>query len=206
MVMLALVVALVGVGTALAARGDPQKRITPADQSRAKAMLLRKNDVGREYVARRTPHGGRTYCKATDESDLALTGEAYSLDFDAANKFISSKAEVYESRGEANTSWQRETSAAALECGRKALARSGGMAVTLRRRAFPRLTQRSIAYRYVFSEQGVLRYYVDAVALQQSRAHAGVWFTSTLKPFPSSEQVRLVRILAARMAKAMARP
>jgi hypothetical protein len=46
-VTLRLAVVLVATGSALAARGDPQKRITPADQARAKAMLLRAADLRR---------------------------------------------------------------------------------------------------------------------------------------------------------------
>jgi hypothetical protein len=43
-VVLALLAALVGASAAFAARGDPQKAITPADQTRAKSMLLRTAD------------------------------------------------------------------------------------------------------------------------------------------------------------------
>ena len=68
--VLALLLGLVVTGAALAGRGDPQKRIVPADQARAKAMLLRKSDSAVPYRVTRLPDTGDFYCKALDESDL----------------------------------------------------------------------------------------------------------------------------------------
>jgi len=67
-----LVVTLVLSGAALAGRGDPEKKITRADQARAKAMLLRKADFAPGVKA--TPPSrdeSDFYCEALDQSDLA---------------------------------------------------------------------------------------------------------------------------------------
>jgi hypothetical protein len=41
--------ALFGAGAALAGRGDPQEKLTAADNARARSMVLRKDDLGRDY-------------------------------------------------------------------------------------------------------------------------------------------------------------
>ncbi len=74
--------------------------------------------------------------------------------------------------------------------------------ITFQRLAFPRLAQRSDAYRLVGFVQGVPAF-VDIVVLQQSRAHAALFMASVLQPVLKPEQVRLARILAGRMAKSM---
>jgi len=202
LLVLALLLALVVSGAALAARGDPQKKITPADQARAKAMLLRTTDVGPGYKATRSSSGSDDfYCAALDESDLTLTGEAESPNFETKTVFLSSMAQVYESVADANVSWRRGTSASGERCLRKELSRDGGL-VSFRKRAFPRLAQRSVAYRFVGSAQGI-RFYLDFVVLQQSRAHAVLAYGSVLVPVPGTDQVRLARIVAGRMSKAM---
>jgi len=203
-----LLLALVGAGAALAARGDPQKKITRADQARAKAMLLRKADFS--AVFRATPASadeGDFYCKALDGSDLTLTGEAESPTFAGGVEFVSSLSEVYRSLVDANTAWRRETSAAGEKCARDELRRQFGKQgirlESLRRMAFPRLAPRSVAYRIVLSPQGGGRAYIDVVALQQSRGHAALLLGSALAPMPKDEEVRLARLVAGRMAKAM---
>lgn len=78
--------------------------------------------------------------------------------------------------------------------------------VSLRKVAFPRVGQRTVAYRVVLSaKQGQLtfRFYLDLVVLMHSRAHAQVIAGSAFQPFPKAEAVRLARIVADRMARAM---
>jgi len=202
-----LLLALVGTGAALAARGDPQKKITPADQARAKAMLLRKADFGLGFKA--TPASadeGDFYCKALDESDLTLTGEAESPTFQGGVEFVSSFSQVYGSLADSNTSWRRGTSAAGDKCVRDEFRRQfqkdGIRLESFRRMAFPRFAERSIAYRLVASSQGV-RVYFDVVVLQQSRGQAALLLGSALAPMPKAEELRLTRIVAGRMVKAM---
>jgi hypothetical protein len=67
-------VALTIVAGALADRGEPQTKITPADQARAVAMLPRRADF-RQWdgaTARPTPPASPVYCKSNDQSDLTL--------------------------------------------------------------------------------------------------------------------------------------
>ena len=208
LVVLSLV-GLVTAGSAVANHLDPQKRIRPADQARARAMLLRKADLSPAYKATpASPDEVDVDCKALDESDLTLTGEAESPEFQVQGgvEFISSLAQVYASVADANTSWRRGTSAAGEKCAkdefRRQFQKAGIRLDSFRRTAFPRLAERSVAYRLVASSQGV-RVYIDVVVLMQSRGQAALLLGSALTPIPKAEQVRLARLVAGRMAKSM---
>lgn len=207
LLLLLACVSLVGAGAALAARGDPQKEIVPADQARAKAMLLRKADLGPEFKATKTGSSDDDfYCEALDESDLTVTGEAESPDFEMLTVFVSSLSQVYASTADSSASWQRGTSAAGEKCVRDEFRRlfrvGSGRLVSFRRMAFPRVAEKSVAYRMVASSQGV-RVFLDVIALKQGRAQAGVLFVSGLAPVPKVEETRLARIVEGRMKTAM---
>jgi hypothetical protein len=203
---LVLVIMLGAAGAALADRGDPQKQITPADQARAKTMLLRKADLPGYKATRTVDTDDDFYCRALDESDLTLTGEAESPDFVLGITFVSSLAQVYESVADANASWRRGTSKAGERCVRDEFGRQfvsqGLELISFKRTAFPRLADRSIAYRLVTTGQGV-SVYVDIVVLQESRAQAALLFVSAPTPLAKAEQTRLARAVAGRMKTAM---
>ena len=85
--VVALVVALVAAGTALAGRCDPRRKLTPADQARAAAMLLRTTDLGRGYSPLPGPSTWTPQkCAALDESVLTLTGEALCAELDGPER------------------------------------------------------------------------------------------------------------------------
>ena len=204
---LTLLLALAGAGAALATHGDPQREIVPADQARAKAMLLRKTDLGPGFkAAKATSDDEDSYCQALDESDLTLTGEAESPNLERGVAFVGALAQVYETRADANSSWRRGTSAAGEKCARdefrKRFATDGIRLVSFRRVSFPRLAERGVAYRMIATSQGV-RVYFDIVVLQKSRAQAALLFGSALTAVPRSDQIRLAAVIAARMTTAM---
>jgi hypothetical protein len=207
LVVLALV-ALVGAGAALSARGDPQKRITPADQARARAMLLRPADFNAAYTAlpSRGSGGADFYCAALDESDLTLTGQAQSPSFVATGEYVTSTVSVYRSRADSNASWKRGTSAAGQACLREGVrSEIRGPAtrlVSFARMAFPPRGDRSVAFRGVATQQGV-RLYLDVVAIQVSRSQSAVIYITALAPPPQSELRRLTALVAKRAASAM---
>jgi hypothetical protein len=206
----AVAVLAVATGTASAARGDPQKQLTPADNTRARTMFLKRSDLGPGFKS--TPQSSLepdVYCKALDESDLTLTGEAESPTFERGFVSVYSAADVYESRADATTSWRRGTSTAGERCSRDVLrrefAKEGIRLESYRRVPFPRVAERSAAYRVELSarQQGVtIRAVTDFVVLMHARAQVALLFTG-LTPVPRAEQVRLARLTAERMAKAM---
>lgn len=202
-----LLVSLLSAGTALAARGDPEKKITPADQARARAMLLRKSDFGPVFRASKAVDTESDfYCPALDESDLTLTGEAQSQTFAGGVEAYTSASQVYETKADSSASWGRGTSAAGEQCARREfsrlLARQATRLESFGRVPFPRLAEKSVAYRLVISSQGI-RAFLDVVALKQGRAQVSVLLTSGLTPVPKTEQVRLARLVAGRMQTAM---
>ena len=205
LLLLAVLLALAGSSVALAGRGDPQERFTPADQARAKSMLLRPSDLGPGFSTTPVTERGDFYCKALDESDLTLTAESVKR-FARGSVGVISLAQVYESLSDANTSWRRGTSKAGETCFGDALRRQltseGARDVTFQRLAFPRLAQRSEAFRLVGFAQGV-PVFVDIIIVQQTRAQAALYMASVLQPVSRPEQVRLARIVAGRMAKSM---
>lgn len=208
LLVVALLAGLIGSSAALAARGDPDKQIRPADQARAKAMLLRPADFSVAFTARPSSSGGSSdfYCAALDESDLTLTGEARSQSFTATTEYVTSTSYVYASRSDSNASWRRGTSAAGEQCLRVGIRGqfqgTGVRLVSFRKLSFPTRGQRSAAYRAIATQQG-LRLYLDVVALQVSRAQAAVIYVSALSPPPQSELRRLTGLVAKRAEKAM---
>jgi hypothetical protein len=201
-----VIAALVVTGSALAGPGDPKKRITPADQARAKAMLLRPADMPGFTASPSGPEPSTPYCKALDESDLTLTGDGESPDFAAGTVLVSSLSHVYATRAQSDASWRRGTSAAGEKCAREVLrrelAQGGAQLVSYRRVTLPRLAERSVSYRAVLAGNGV-RAFVEVVYMKHGRAQAAVVLGSALIPFDRAAELRLARLVASRMAKAM---
>jgi hypothetical protein len=104
---------------ALAADTDPKKRITLADQAKARSILLKRTD----FVAgwKRTPASPDSdfICPGfnPDESDLTLTGEA-EADFERSGSGVGvySYSEVWASKTDALKSWTRSDKPAAARC------------------------------------------------------------------------------------------
>jgi hypothetical protein len=203
----AVLLALVVSGTALAARGDPKRQLRPADQVRAKAIVLRQADLGGGFKpAPSSPgSGGDLYCKALDQSDLTLTGEAES-EFKSSPFTVSSSANLYETVADANAAWRRGTSKAGTACLRNGFraefAKQGAALLAFKRVPFPRLGQRSFAMRLVARSQGV-KVYLDFIVLQHSRAQTSAAFISPFAPVVREGQVRLTRLLASRTKTAL---
>jgi len=211
---LAALVALALTVGALAARGDPTKAITAADQARAKSMLLRRADLTASFRASPTGKGSDAYCAAADESDLTLTGDAESPEFSrqtsASILFVTSGASVYETESEASTSWRRNTSAAGEACARRVVAaelgRSGLRVRSFGRAAFPAVAPLTIAYRVIASVPASSRTipaYIDVVVLQRGRAQAVLLVGSAPAAVARTETAALARTMAVRMKAAM---
>jgi hypothetical protein len=203
-VLLALL-ALVGASAAVAARGDPEKRIAPADQARARSMLLRRSDFA--PAVRAVPGSEAAhYCAALDESDLTLTGEAQSPDFITSLQDFGSSSEVYASTSDASTSWRRGTSSAGVACaaaGYRWLSRKQGVEfVSYRRASFPSVAPRTAAYRWIWVTGGT-RFVVDLVFMMRGRAQAGVFFLTPAASVEQAQEVGYARLVAGRMATAM---
>ena len=213
LVLLVCAVGLVATGSALADHQEPQKRITPADQARARAMLLKQSDFPPGFKrdpASNEPDPHADCPQSVSEADLTLTGDVEGPSFERDVLSVQSIAQIYESVADASASWRRGTSAAGIGCARDLLRREFAKEqirlVSLREIAFPRVGQRTVAYRFALSaKQGQLtfKFYLDLVVIMHSRAHAQIITGSAFQPFPRAESVRLARVVAGRMARAM---
>lgn len=210
---LSLLLGLLLVGVAAAARGDPQKQFTPADQARAKAMLLQKTDFAPGWKASKpSDEEVDFYCKALDESDLVLTGEGESLDFEKESasvlRYLSagSVSYIYKTAAQSAESWRRSTSAAGLRCAARGfdhvIREEGGTFVSLRPIEFPRLAPQTAAFRVKFKVASIPMI-MDMVMMRNGRAQAGPLLVGIPSAFPSAERVRLAKLVAERMAEAM---
>lgn len=196
-------------GTALANHLDPQKKITPADQARARAMLVKKADFGLGVQAIPNAAEPHVTCRGMDQSDLILTGEAQAPSFVRSGSAVSSTAEVYRTVRDSRVGWARFTGAAGARCleevQRREYAKQGFTLQSFRKLNFPRIGQATVAFRVILSgeSQGVtVPFTLDLVALLHSRAQAGLVFGSLAAP-ARAEEVRLARLVAKRMATAM---
>ena len=204
-----LLVGLVSAGVARAAGGDPQKRLTPADQARAKAMLVRRSDLPTGYRVARQSSLRDVHCAAVDDSDLVVTGEGRS-GFDRTPVAVASASEVYRTLANANAAWRRSTSPGGRACLeqelRRELASVGVQRIHIAAPfALPSLAQRRYLFRIAGSAQGIPVVF-DLVALQRSRAQAVLLFASALEPVSKAEQARLAGLVAARMKTALRGP
>jgi hypothetical protein len=199
--------ALVVCGVAAAGHLDPQKRLRPADQARAKAMVLKKGDLEgnfESFPGTTLPHNT---CSGLDQSRLTLTGEATSPAWLSSSAYIVGAANVFVSVGDANASWKRLTSAVGGACTMLQVGSSigdpGGIAISLGRVPFPRVAPKTVVYRVVASSRG-RKLVIDAIALQRSRAQVFVTIAGLEgRPPPRAEELRLSRLLAKRMERAM---
>jgi hypothetical protein len=208
----ALLGILVAAESVSANHQDPQKRLTRADNARARAMLVTRADLPPGFLAQpggsQDPH---VDCPPTvSESDLRLTGEADGTQFALGPVLVSSAARVYRSTADAESSWRRATSAAGVRCAttllRQEFAKQQIRLVSLRRVAFPRVSQRTAAYRARLSAttaQGTIELFVDLVALMHGRAHATVVVGTPLAPPQRADELRFARLVGGRMATAM---
>jgi hypothetical protein len=204
-----LLIALAASAVAAASHIDPQKRLTPADQARARAMLLRAGDLGSTVRVQANAAQPHTTCKGLDQSDLVLTGEARSKSFVSGITVYSSSAVVYRTLADSRSAWRRSTTRPALVCLEELYAREyakqGLTLESFTRRSFPLIAQGTLAFRVLLTgeAQGMtVPITIDLVVLRHSRAQVGLVFGSVSPP-SRAEEARLARLTASRMAKAM---
>lgn len=203
---------------ALAADTDPKKRITPADQAKARSILLKSTD----FVAgwKRTPATPESdfICPGfnPDESDLTLTGEA-EADFERSGGGVAvySYSEVWASKTDALKSWTRSDKPAAARClgyaFRKGAESEGALVkiVSAGRMTFPKLAPRTAAFKVVarvtITESGqtqTVPIAIQAVALGRGRGDVSFAAISPGAGLTATDLRAFGKLLAARLAAA----
>ena len=204
--MLTVLVALAVTPVAWGADGEPKKALTSKGNATARSIVLKRGDLSTAFTLhtrpdKDLPKGVR--CGALDESDLTITGEAQSPDFQLSQPglfvTIGSTTNVYRSLGEAGKSWKRGTSAQTTTCLADIVRLSAppGQRVSIvsaKRLTFPKVAPMTSAFRVVATLTiggNRVRAYVDAIILQHGRIQSGVVFTSLGRPVGQADELGL---------------
>jgi hypothetical protein len=216
-----LVVACLAVpALAFAANGEPKKRITPADQKRATAVLLKRTDLAAGWKRVRTSDSGDdgTACPGfdPDESDLTLTGESES-EFESTDgaRYLTTFSELYVSRHDALASWSRSAKPALARCiayfFRQGIAKEGGTVKIVRqgRITFPRVAPRTIALRVAmrvsFTQGGETTstpFTIHLIGVGRGRGDVGLMAMGPGAGIPVPQLRAFARLLHLRMLRA----
>jgi hypothetical protein len=198
---------------ALAANGEPQKKITAAGQARAKAAALKRADFPAGWAQQPVPKNKKSESNPRcsfynpDNSDLVEIGDYDSPDFNRADgSSISSSTGVFRSVQMAKTAYRRTAVPLLGKCFaeifRKGIKAPNSVTVfssgTLR---FPQFGDQSHAYRIaalVKTPSGNARIAVDVVVLNKGAVDIAVIMLGIVKPLPASLETSLVGKLVAR--------
>jgi hypothetical protein len=215
--VISVLVALAVTPVAWGADGEPKKALTNKGNATARSVVLKRGDLSTAFTLHTRPDedlpkGVR--CGALDESDLTITGEAQSPDFQLSQPglfvTIGSTTNVYRTLGEAGKSWKRGTSAKTTTCLADIVRLSAprGQRVSIvsaKRMTFPKVAPMTSAFRVVATLTiggNRVRAYVDAIILQHGRVQSGVVFTSLGRPVGQADELGLAGLVADRMARA----
>lgn len=201
---------------ALAAEGEPKKRIVPADQKKAAAIVLKRTDLAAGWKRVRTPdsdNGLKCPGFNPDESDLTLTGESES-EFDSTDgtRYLAAFSSVYVSNKDALASWTRSVKPAVARCiahfFREGVADEGGKATIVKqgRVAFPRVAPRTAAFRVAarvsFTEAGettTVPFTIHLIGLGRGRGDVGLMAMGPGAGIPAAELQALAKLLSMRL-------
>jgi hypothetical protein len=202
--------AAVLVPAALAANGEPQKKLTKADQARARAASLRRTDFGSGWTASRSPSDNshpRCSTYNPDNSDLVETGDYDSPDFRlASGSTVSVSTGVFRTAKMASTAYRRVAVPALPGCFAELFRKGTGnpSAVTIAFSGpirFPRYGDRSSAYRIsgvVKAQQQSVAFTIDLVVFTKGRYDVALLLLGIGKPLPPAMEQSLAARVAAR--------
>jgi hypothetical protein len=206
----ATVVAAV-VPVALAANGEPQKKLTKAGQARARAAALTSADIGPGWKATRSPNNDQSHPRCSyynpNQSDLIQIGEYDSPDFNRPDgSFISSSTGVFKSARMARTAYTRVAVPAIARCFgelfRKAIAKPNiATILSAGPLVFSKYGDRSAAYRITAklkAPSATVPFTVDLVVLNRGQVDVALIFLGIARPLPAVLERALVARVAAR--------
>jgi hypothetical protein len=210
--LLAAVIAAVLVPAAWAAGGEPQHAFTKADQARARAASLKLSDFAPGWTAATsagTTSGSEPRCSNyhPDQSDLVETGKYDSPDFTrtADHSFVSVSTGVFRTAAMAKRGYARVAVRQLPACFGELFVRgitkpSSAKVVSARAIAFPRVGDRSNAYRLaasVTTPTVTLPVTADIVLFNKGRTDVAMIFLGIARPLPVSlEQTAVARVLS----------
>jgi hypothetical protein len=183
----------------------PKRDLRPADQARARTMVLKRSDLAPGY--RELPGSGEwRACPGLDLSSVTLTGMASSPAWLEGETLVFGSSFVYGSAGDAERSLAIQLGRKGLSCSRAQTRRAyGGPGVSIEegKLALPRLAAHTFAYRLVVRKGAAITFAIESVVLRQGRGHSSVSLGTNGALPPRSELLRLSRALAKRLRLAM---
>ena len=212
-----LVLCIAVPAVALAADTDPKKKITAADQAKARSMVFKRTDFAAGWKKVPAAPDSDLVCPGfnPDESDLTLTGEA-ETDFEHAQiGFVGSASEIFATKEDAVNSWTRTDKPATARCigyffkQGQTTKTTKVTIVSAGRMAFPKLAPRTTAFKIVarlaITNEGkptTVPVTVQLVAFGQGRGDTSMIAFTPGAGVPMPELRALGKLLAARLAAA----
>jgi hypothetical protein len=200
------------VPAALASDGEPQKRLTKADQAKARAIVLHRSDFPAGWIAKPNTNTSQDSPRCSsynpDQSDLIETGDVDSPDFTRADgSLVSSSVGIFKTAKMARTGYARVARPQLASCFGE-LFKKGAAPATVQLLkvgplAFRRLGDHSNAYRLTanVTVQGVtIPVAIDIVTFNRGRVDVAMIFLGIRGPLPSSLEQSLAGRVAARAA------
>jgi hypothetical protein len=209
---LAALVAAVVVPAAFASGGEPQKRLTQADQAKARAIGLHQLDFPAGWVAKPITNTSQDNPRCStynpDQSDLIETGDVDSPDFSRPEgSFVSSSVGIFKTRKMAQTGYTRvarpQLPSCFAELFTKGVAPAKVKVLQVGSLAFRQLGDRSNAYRLranVTVQGTTVPTTIDIILFNRGRVDVAMIFAGILRPLPFGFQQSLAAKVAARAA------
>jgi hypothetical protein len=207
----AVALAAVLPGTAFAAQGDPQKKITKAGQARARTASLTLADVGPGWKSEPSNNKNQSNPRCStynpDQSDLVEIGDYDSPDFSRADgSFVSSSTGVFRTAKGARTAYTRVAVPQLAACFGELFLRevkkpNWARIVSTGPLTFPKSGDRLNAYRIVMSlkaPSATVPFTVDLVVFNRGSIDVAMIFLGISKPLPAAFERALVARVASR--------
>ena len=209
--LIAVALAAVLAGSALAAQGDPQKKLTKADQARARAVSLRLSDFGAGWKqgppSKKDESNPRCSTYNPDQSDLIETGTYDSPDFSRPDgTSVSSSSGVFRTAAMAKKGYARVVVPQLPKCFaelfKKGITKPNSATVFFAGALdFPSYGDRSNAYRIrasVKTPTATVPATIDIVVFNRGRIDVAIIFVAISQPLPAALEQSVVAKLAAR--------
>jgi len=197
-------------GAVAAGPGKEKVELDAADQAAARAVVLRRSDLGAGWNGGRIEpdlSGGPTCPNYHPKvSDLVITGAAAS-DFRRTGVDFANEVEVLRTAGMVSRDWRRSIVPEAVPCLRRSLAKglgAGAKVLSFGRIPFPRVARYTAAFRGVVTvpvQRKTVRVLLDIVLVGRSRTEISlnVAAPAQIGRVISATERRLARTLVARI-------
>jgi hypothetical protein len=205
--------------SASAATGDPKQRPTRADTHLATTVLLTRGELGSGWKAA-SGSAGSSACGIVHnlqpiESDLVETGSAAGPLFtNKSYEALDQTVRVYTSTAQADTAWARTVDKQLIICMEQQVENTSSMGAPVsvtdwKPLQLPRLAERTAGFRVIAEATAgktKSKVYLDLILLGTSRTMTKVVFSSLVRPFTTSYEDHLVKLLSQRLAAAAHAP